>query len=54
MFGPVKFHLARTRQQIDRDISTGRVGRELFPPLIVFVALVLGLELFVANRFYEE
>ena len=31
LFGPVKFRLARTREQIDRDISVGRVGRELFP-----------------------
>ena len=54
VFGPVKFRLARTRQQIDRDISVGRVGRELFPPLIVLLALVLGLEMFVANRFYRE
>ena len=54
MFGPVKFHLARTRQQIDRDVSTGRVGRELYPPLILIVALILGLEMFVANRFYKE
>ena len=29
MFGPLKFQLAHTREQIDRDISTGRVGREL-------------------------
>ena len=42
MFGPVKFQLAHTREQIDRDISTGRVGRELFPPLILIVAIVLG------------
>ena len=54
VFGPVKFRLARTRQQIDRDISVGRVGRELFPPLIVLLALVLGLEMLVANRFYRE
>ncbi len=54
VFGPVKFQLARTRQQIDRDVSTGRVGRELFPPLILIVALILGLEMFVANRFYKE
>ena len=32
----------------------GRVGRELFPPLILIVALVLGLEMLVANRFYKE
>ena len=54
IFGPVKFRLARTRQQIDRDISVGRVGRELFPPLILLLALVLGLEMVVANRFYRE
>lgn len=53
-FGPMKYRLARTREQIDRDVSMGRVGRELFPPLIVLVALVLGLEMFVANRFYRE
>ncbi len=54
MFGPLKFQLAHTREQIDRDISTGRVGRELFPPLILMVALVLALEMLVANRFYRE
>jgi hypothetical protein len=54
MFGPVKYRLARTREQIDRDISMGRVGQELFPPLILIVALILGLEMFMANRFYKE
>jgi len=54
VFGPMKFQLAHTREQIDRDISTGRVGRELFPPLMVMVALVLALEMLVANRFYKE
>jgi hypothetical protein len=53
-FGTVKFRLAHTREQIDRDISVGRVGRELFPPLIVLLAVVLALELFVSNRFYRE
>ena len=54
IFGPLKFQLAHTREQIDRDINTGRVGRELFPPLILIVALVLGQEMLVANRFYKE
>jgi hypothetical protein len=54
MFGAMKFQLAHTREQIDRDISTGRVGRELFPPLIMLVALVLALEMLMANRFYRE
>ncbi|MCD4728760.1 MAG: hypothetical protein K8R46_13935, partial [Pirellulales bacterium] len=54
VFGPVRYRLARTRQQIDRDISAGRVGRELFPPLILIVVLILALESFASNRFYKE
>lgn len=54
IFGPVKFRLAKTREQIDRDIAMGRVGRELYPPLILLVALILGMEMVAANRFYRE
>jgi hypothetical protein len=54
LFGPVMFQLAHTREQIDRDVSTGRVGRELYPSLIVMLALVLAMEMLVANRFYRE
>jgi hypothetical protein len=53
LFGPTKYRLARTRAQIDRDVSVGRVGRELYPPLILVLALVLGLEMLVADRFYK-
>jgi hypothetical protein len=51
---PVKFRLARTRQQLDRDVSQGRVGRELFPPLVLLIAVLIGLEMVMANRFYKE
>ncbi len=54
VFGTVKYRLAHTREQIDRDISMGRVGRELFPALILLVAVALALEMLVANRFYRE
>jgi len=54
LFGQVKYRLARTRAQIDRDISVGRVGRELYPGLILAIALVLGLEMLVADRFYKK
>jgi hypothetical protein len=53
-FGPQKFRLAKTKDQIDRQISTARVGRELFPPLILFLAVVLALESVVSNRFYRD
>ena len=54
IFGPNKIRIAQTKEQIDRDISMGRVGRELFPPLILAVAMFLALESFLANRFYRS
>jgi hypothetical protein len=54
IFGPYDFRLAQTLDQLDRQINTARVGRDLFPLLILIVALVLGAEHVVANRFYKE
>lgn len=54
VFGDVAFQLARDRAEIDRHISTGRVGRELFPLLALLLALVLAGEHLLANRFYGE
>jgi len=54
IFGPFEFRLAKSRHEIDRNISSGRVGRELFPPLMLLLAVVLAGELLVANRFYRE
>jgi hypothetical protein len=53
-FAPNKVRIARSRQEIDRDISIGRVGRELFPALILLLAIVLAAEHLLANRFYKE
>ena len=54
IFAPQKIRIAQTKKQIDRDVSMGRVGRELFPPLILLVAIFLGLEALLANRFYRS
>ena len=54
IFAPDKIRIAQTKKQIDRDISMGRVGRELFPPLILAVAIFLALESLLANRFYTK
>jgi hypothetical protein len=53
-FGDFKFRLAREREQIEREVSTNRVGHELFPLLIALVAVLLGLEHVLANRFYRQ
>jgi len=54
IFGKGNFRIARTREQIDRSVNIGRVGQELFPYLIGLVAVVLGLEHLVSNRFYRD
>ena len=54
VLGPIDYRLARTTAEIERDINTARVGRELFPFLILLVATALGLEHALANRFYRQ
>jgi hypothetical protein len=54
IFGKADYRIARTKDDIERDISSGRVGRKLFGPLIVLLVIVLALEQLVANRFYRE
>ncbi len=54
LFGAGRYHLTHGREEIDRSVAVGRVGRELFPLLIVLVAIALGLEHLLANRFYRR
>ena len=52
--GKDRVQLARSREEIEVRVGQGRVGRELFPALILAVALVLGAEQLLANRFYRD
>ncbi|MGD9646855.1 MAG: BatA domain-containing protein [Pirellulales bacterium] len=54
IFGKRAVHLARTQEEMEREISTARVGRELYPLVMVVLALALGLEQVLANRFYRQ
>jgi hypothetical protein len=54
VFGDTEFRLAHSREEIDRNISTGRVGRELFPLLMALLAVALAAEHVLANRFYRS
>ncbi len=47
------FRVARSRDEIVRDVNFGRVGRELYPLLIVLLVLALAGEQLLANRFYR-
>ncbi|NLE38443.1 MAG: hypothetical protein GX621_10505, partial [Pirellulaceae bacterium] len=54
LLGPIQHQVARNRDEIERSVSMARVGRELFPLLIILLALVLAAEHVLANRFYRE
>ncbi|MEM6798812.1 MAG: BatA domain-containing protein [Planctomycetota bacterium] len=52
--GKDRVSLARGQSELARGVDIGRVGRELYPWLIAVVALVLGAEHLMSNRFYGE
>ncbi len=53
IFGELPLRIAKTEDQIDRDVTVGRVGRELYPYLIALVVLLAALEYGLANKFYS-
>lgn len=54
VFGETPFRMARQRSELEGNVSRGRVGRELFPTLILLLAFVLAAEHVLANRFYRQ
>jgi hypothetical protein len=54
VLGKNRTHLATNRDEIALGVGVGRVGRELFPLLILVVALAMAAEQLLANRFYRS
>jgi hypothetical protein len=54
LLGSQSYQLARSREDIVREVGETRVGREFYPYLMVILVLVLGLEQLLANRFYRR
>jgi hypothetical protein len=54
LLGKDHYRLARDVAQVERDVTTGRTGQELFPLLMGLVAIALAFEHVLANRFYRE
>lgn len=52
--GADRVALATDRSSLSSSIDLGRVGRELYPWLIALVALALGAEQWLADRFYQR
>ena len=54
ILGADRYLFARNRAEINRDQGEARIGREFFPFLICLVALILGVENVLSNRFYRQ
>ncbi len=54
MFGEKRFSLARDIATLQRRVTTGRLGEEVYPLLLLIVLIVFCGEHFVANWFYSE
>ena len=54
IYGEDAFRLARERSEVVREIDQARMGREIYPFLLPVLALVLGLEFILSNRFYSH
>ena len=51
--GSERARVATNRDEIAMRVGLGRIGRELFPILILVVALAMAAEQLLANRFYS-
>jgi hypothetical protein len=54
VLGAERARVATNRDEIAVRVGLGRVGRELFPILILLVALAMAAEQLLANRFYSS
>ena len=52
--GKERARVATNREEISLRVGLGRIGRELFPILILAVALAMAAEQLLANRFYSS
>jgi hypothetical protein len=53
MFGENRFRISRSLEELERLVTEGRLGQELFPQVLVLVLVFFCAEHLVSNRFYE-
>jgi hypothetical protein len=54
IFGEDRYELLRDSQDIERAQGHNRVGREFYPLLMIMLAVIVGLEQLLSNRFYSS
>ena len=52
ILGEDRYTLARGTEELSRGIGRARIGRELFPFLMLCIVGILSMEYLVSNRFY--
>lgn len=53
MFGENRYRISRSLEELERIVTLGRLGQELFPQVLVLVLVFFCAEHLVSNRFYE-
>ncbi len=53
MFGKDRYRISRDLEELERIVTVGRLGEELFPQVLVLVIVFFCAEHLVSNRFYE-
>jgi hypothetical protein len=54
LLGKDRFQFARSREEINRAVGVDRIGSEFYPLLVTLLALTLGMEHLLANKFYRK
>lgn len=54
LLGKDRYAVARNIDSLTRSVHTGRLGREVYPLVVLLLIAVFATEHFVANRFYDE
>ncbi len=54
IFGKDDYKLAEDVQTLEKMVTIGRLGHEIFPWLMFLILIVVTLENFLANTFYKE
>jgi len=54
LLGQGRYRIARSQEQLEERVTTGRVGVKLYPYIIVLLAVAMLLEHVLSNRFYRS
>ncbi|WP_254509818.1 BatA domain-containing protein [Anatilimnocola floriformis] len=54
LLGKDRFHLAKSKEEIDRAVGSDRIGSEFYPLLMLLLVGALAGEQVLANRFYRK